>query len=804
MPRRPARVYVRAALLTLLALLLVYVLYTGWSVYRHAAALREQLGALRAAGLDHPKEIGPRLHAVREHVALLRGDLAVALAIAPRLGWLPSVGPTLAAAPELVAAGESLLDAGLTVWDVLETPLVSLLSGELPAQEAIASLCQRIEAQGAEFERASARAREGLAAIESLDATRLLPRLGEPLARVQPVLPLVAAGFDGLALLPELLGPDGERTYLLLAQNNEELRATGGFISSIGVLSLSRGLPGSVTFQDSYTIENWDKPHPDPPEPLRKHMGLDLWVTRDANWWPDYPTSARAVAALYTLNQERPVHGVVALDMTAAVRLVETLVPLALPDGTRLEAGEVEDAFRRSWSLSPGSLVTPGVVVTATQPFSSVEVALMYNQRGGRVWFDSVEVRDLADPEVNLVANPSFEDDADGDGLPDGWTAIGLAEEDRLVSSQAHTGERSLLIVGDETAVKSVRQHIQRAGEVGAIWRISAMSRSDDTPTQGGNYALVIRFHGQDGSSQTEVAGFPPLSHDWASAGTDVVLGEWWQRRKDFMNATVSAAMARLLADPMGAPWLDVLGTLKDLLDERHIQVYFQDAEAQALVQEHGWAGALADARGDYLLVVDSNVGYNKLNATVEQAIEYAVELSGSGPAVAQLTVRYRNPSAPTGSDEEETVCDKHRQYSPSYEALTQGCYWNYVRVYAPLGAELLSASGGDEPFAVGEELGRAVLSTAITLRPGEERVLDLAYRLPASAWQGERYELLIQKQAGTTAILLTVRVTDTSGSEAFAGARFEGLAPTEAGPSAVLYRTDLRTDRRLSIVLAR
>ncbi len=42
-------------------------------------------------------------------------------------------------------------------------------------------------------------------------------------------------------------------------------------------------------------------------------MGIDLWVFRDSNWSPDFPTAARQAVALYRPGQPVSVDGVVAL-----------------------------------------------------------------------------------------------------------------------------------------------------------------------------------------------------------------------------------------------------------------------------------------------------------------------------------------------------------------------------------------------------------------------------------------------------------------------------------------------------------
>ena len=51
-------------------------------------------------------------------------------------------------------------------------------------------------------------------------------------------LDVVPGAVTLLPDLPNLLGFNRPQTYLLLAQNNDELRATGGFITAIGLVGL--------------------------------------------------------------------------------------------------------------------------------------------------------------------------------------------------------------------------------------------------------------------------------------------------------------------------------------------------------------------------------------------------------------------------------------------------------------------------------------------------------------------------------------------------------------------------------------
>ena len=57
------------------------------------------------------------------------------------------------------------------------------------------------------------------------------------------------------AVLPEILGENGPRTYLLIAQNENELRPTGGFISGSGTLVVENGAIQSIEMIDANNVD---------------------------------------------------------------------------------------------------------------------------------------------------------------------------------------------------------------------------------------------------------------------------------------------------------------------------------------------------------------------------------------------------------------------------------------------------------------------------------------------------------------------------------------------------------------------
>ncbi len=461
-------------------------------------------------------------------------------------------------------------------------------------------------------------------------ATALGGFSGPLLGRLSPLEPLPTLAVDGLLLAPELLGGGQERVYLAIVQNSDELRATGGFISSVVVVRMQGYRLLSLDYMDSYEVEAEGQSLPPAPAPLQTYMQAPGLVFRDANWSPDWPTSAQVLAALYQTSRRQAVHSVVALD-TGLLRLV-------------LEA------------MGPVPVQAYGVTITADNLLETAET----------------------------------------------------------------------------------------------FW---------ETP--------------QEGASLEE---------------RSVNLWSWLQHRKDFGGVFIEAGRARL-AQLSARDWLRLASALGEGARLKHLQAWaLESTNAQEDLRRAGWDGALYRGEGDYLMVVDTNVGYNKVDRNIERAIAYNLSFAEGAP-VATLQLTYRNLATT-----EVDLCIQEPRVLASYEALTQQCYWNYVRVLAPRGSELLQAAGSDYPLDVGVEQGRASLGTLLIVPPGQERTLTLTYRLPGAVAPCEggvcRYRLTVQKQAGTRAVPLTVRADLTPESLEAPGWQI-GEAPNA-------WHTTLETDRSL------
>lgn len=139
-----------------------------------------------------------------------------------------------------------------------------------------------------------------------------------------------------LHMLRFALGLDAPRTYLILGQDEDELRPTGGFIGVVQEVLIEGGVLKETTFKNSYDVDTGEataftlkvSPVKLMPEPFAKYLfGVPQhpWYFRDTNWWPDFPTSAVEVAQSYRRATDISLDGVFGTTQDLTVELVDAL-----------------------------------------------------------------------------------------------------------------------------------------------------------------------------------------------------------------------------------------------------------------------------------------------------------------------------------------------------------------------------------------------------------------------------------------------------------------------------------------------
>jgi sortase (surface protein transpeptidase) len=581
----------RRYLLTAAAGLLIAALavaYGDLTSLRHSLGVgRDALSAARTAASNPLLEPGGRAGEwmLDEPCAdLTKAASAFSEAVAKLEQLTPSVRLI-----EQVPGGAANIDTSLTLVSLVTDvslsgeglcqglqPLAALLR-ESDAREQPLALSEKLLAALVEsrpaLEQAYVRLARAEAAVARLSPEKLDPDMREAVQALGARLPTIRSGVDGLLVLPELLGANGPRTYLLLAQNRQEMRPAGGYVGAAGVVQVAGG---RIEIKEFGTSMAYDLPSDRlvaPPAPMAKYLRASYWQFGNANWWPDFPSSAEQMVYFYNQVRSEPLHGVIAFDQRALELLLEVTGPIAVSE------------------------------------------------------YDETVSKD------NLLS---------------------------LLDTHVHT----------------------------------QIGRVDE------------------------------------------------RQRKAFVGATAAAVLDAIASAPSeNLP--RYVTALDEALSRKHLLMYLGAPAAAQLATELNWDGHLYRGPGDYVHVVNANLGPNYADPHIQHAARYSVNLTAKRPR-ANLTLEFTNRVPPAVAADWVT-----------------GHYRNYLRVYVPWESELRGATGFAEGVEVTAECGRTVFAGLVDVPLGERLTVELNYDLNPAVLTGDRYSLVVQKQPGMDAMPLSLEVVD-------------------------------------------
>ena len=271
----------------------------------------------------------------------------------------------------------------------------------------------------------------------------------------------------------------------------------------------------------------------------------------------------------------------------------------------------------------------------------------------------------------------------------------------------------------------------------------------------------------------------------------------WETDRYDFAAYLAEEVINRAMG--IGpAQWTAMLEATNALGEEKNLLLYLRDPQAQQAVAELGWDGRVQRTEGDYLMVADSSLNSTKLNLVVQPSIDLTVSLDDLGNA--------RNTVAITYSNDYSTWA---RNQDPYLAALVVGqstltVYGDYLRLLVPPGSSLLEVREGDTSVGaedVWQEHGKTVVGRYFALPIDSQKTLTFTHTVPAALDTSQEpfvYRLLVQKQPGTAAIPLHIKV------EAPRWAKVVSLEldGQPVGLDSLGVETDLRRDRTLVVRL--
>ena len=256
---------------------------------------------------------------------------------------LPLAGSKIAQANDLIKSGELISDSATS----LSTLIVQIKNNpsELPIND-IKNTVNRINKDLG----------QALNLLNSVNTNILPEDRQETFKQLKKNLPAIALELkqtnDLFNFTLKFLGYDGPKRYLFIFQNNDELRSTGGFMGSFALVDVKNGsiinleTPGG----GFYDLKGDFFEKIIAPQPF--HLLGTAWQIWNANWWPDFPTSAKKIVWFFEHSNWPTPDGVISVNATVLPEILKLTGNISLPAYNQLLTPEtVIDALEHETEL---------------------------------------------------------------------------------------------------------------------------------------------------------------------------------------------------------------------------------------------------------------------------------------------------------------------------------------------------------------------------------------------------------------------------------------------------------------------
>jgi len=271
--------------------------------------------------------------------------------------FIPFAGPYVSDVGHAVKAGQAGLAAGETVLTTV-APYADLLglkdgsgsatlakTGTETAQDRINFVVSTIPSIIPQIDSISSQVKIVQDELSQINPDRYPETFqGKPIkSQIQNVQSLVSEaatfivnGKPFLQSAPYLLGMDSPRTYMILFQNDKELRPTGGFMTAYAIMKVDKAKFTPVTSDDIYSLDAKYTPVIKAPQPIIDYIKGPYalspnWRLRDMNWSPDFATSMETMVPAAEKSGIGKIDGVIAVDTQLLVNLLNAIGPIGVP-----------------------------------------------------------------------------------------------------------------------------------------------------------------------------------------------------------------------------------------------------------------------------------------------------------------------------------------------------------------------------------------------------------------------------------------------------------------------------------------
>ena len=269
---------------------------------------------------------------------------------------IPVVGWYVADAQRAVSASISGLAAAQTLADAV-TPYADILGlkgqGTFlggTAQERIGNIIETLSKVTPQLDEVGKDLKNTKSQIDQIQSWRypnFLP--GKPGQKIQlakdtidQVEAFITKAKPLIQVLPDIMGQEKDKNYLILIQNDKELRPTGGFITAYANFKVSKGNIQSDGSQDIYALDASLRKQVPAPSAFQKYLQVGTLHIRDSNISPDYLASMMQFQDLYQSSTEKKDYdGIIAVDTKFVLAMIDALGPIDVA-GTKYTTDKVD------------------------------------------------------------------------------------------------------------------------------------------------------------------------------------------------------------------------------------------------------------------------------------------------------------------------------------------------------------------------------------------------------------------------------------------------------------------------------
>ncbi len=211
------------------------------------------------------------------------------------------------------------------------------------------------------------------------------------------------------------------------------------------------------------------------------------------------------------------------------------------------------------------------------------------------------------------------------------------------------------------------------------------------------------------------------------------------QNRKSVMKKLAPVVADKLLQPENFKKTVDL--ALNELRN-KNVMINFEDQSIQQMIREVKWGGVVDTTwDGDYLMLVDANLGALKSDYYMKRDVDYDVDLTLEKPTA---TLRYTYT------------------HTAKFGDWRTSDYHSYLRMYVPKGSNLLERHMVSYPN-IQEEFGKTYFGFIVHTLINRQTKAVIKYELPETVNKDD-YKLYIQKQSGVGNVPVKVHVKSANG----------------------------------------